>query len=134
VTAVVSLAGMPHQDPSRCQPERPVSVLHVHGTADDIIPYQGAANGRTFPSAEETVARWRGYDGCGESASTLAAPLDLDSAVPGAETTVTAYVDGCRDGSRVALWTIQGGGHVPDLTPAFTPAIVDFLYAAPRGR
>jgi len=134
VAAVASLAGMPHQDRSLCQPEHPVSVLHIHGTADDVIPYQGADNWREFPSAEETVARWRDLNGCGEPADTSAAPLDLDSEVPGAETTVVAYRDGCRDGSQVALWTIQDGDHVPGLTPAFAPAVVDFLYAAAPAR
>lgn len=128
ITAIVSLAGMPPHDPSRCAPERPVSVLQIHGTDDDTIPYDGGANGSNpFPSVSTTLQRWRDLDGCTGEGTTLE-PLDLDSGLSGSETTVTTY-DGCRDGARVELWAIDGGGHVPGFGAGFAPAVVDFLYA-----
>ena len=30
-------------------------------------------------------------------------------------------------GSEVALWKVVDGGHVPDVTPDFTKAVVDWL-------
>jgi polyhydroxybutyrate depolymerase len=129
LTAIVSLAGAATDDPSQCTPERPVSVLQIHGTSDTTIPFDGGANaGRPFPSVETTLAMWRERNGCTDESET-AEPLDLDSGVDGAETTVTSYAAGCGEGSRVELWSIADGGHVPPLTEDFAPAVVDFLYA-----
>jgi polyhydroxybutyrate depolymerase len=129
VTAIVSLAGAAPDDEAQCTPERPVSVLQIHGTGDSTIPYDGGANaGNPFPSAETTVAMWRRLDGCTDPEGDTVPPQDFDSAVPGPETTVTTYADGCGDGTRVALWSMADSRHVPALTAGFTPALVDFLY------
>ena len=130
ITAIASLAGVLWADPSRCRPSRPVSVLQIHGTADEIVDYRGGvfSGGRAYPGAEETVAQWRALNGCSEAADTSTPPLDLDDAVREAETVVTVYADGCRDGSRVALWSMEGSYHVPRLNDAFAPAVLDFLF------
>jgi polyhydroxybutyrate depolymerase len=130
VTAVVSLAGAATADPAQCQPARPVSVLQIHGTSDRTIRYEGSAiGGRRYPSAEGTVALWRGLDGCADRADRSGPRLDLDSRLTGPETTVTAWHDGCRGGARAELWSIEEGGHIPELTPAFATGVADFLLA-----
>jgi polyhydroxybutyrate depolymerase len=129
ITAIVSLAGAANNDASQCAPERPVSVLQIHGTADGVIPFDGGANfGRPFPSVDTMLATWRDLNGCTDEADTSPS-LDLDSGLPGPETTVTTYATGCGDASRVELWSIEDGSHVPPLTADFAPAVVDFLYA-----
>jgi polyhydroxybutyrate depolymerase len=135
ITAIVSLAGAAADDPARCTPARPVSVLQIHGTADQTISFGGGTNeGQPYPSVTETLGLWRHLDGCSDLASTAAPPIDVDANLPGPETTVTTYLTGCRDGTRVVLWSIADGGHVPALTATFTPAVIDFLLArvAPR--
>ena len=128
ITAIVSLAGSATNDAAQCKPARPVSILQIHGTADRTIAYQGGANlGRSYPSVDTTLASWRRLDDCGDRAEATAAPIDLDATLPGDETTVTAY--GCRDASRVELWSIKDGGHIPALTAGFAPAVIDFLFA-----
>jgi polyhydroxybutyrate depolymerase len=131
ITAIASLAGIVWQDPSRCNPSRPVSVLQIHGTADATVNYNGGSfgGGNGYPGAEETVQQWREHNGCTGVADTTAPPLDLDTSLSGAETVVTRYADGCGDGSRVELWSIEGGGHVPAISAAFTPAVLDFFYS-----
>jgi polyhydroxybutyrate depolymerase len=131
IKAIVSLAGSMTTEPAQCAPERPVDILQIHGTADDSIAYDGGRNGpNPYPSVATTLANWRRIDGCGDAPDApAAAPLDLDAGLPGAETTVTRYSTGCRDGTRVELWTIPGGGHIPDLTDKFVPSLVDFLLA-----
>ncbi|MBB5868473.1 polyhydroxybutyrate depolymerase [Allocatelliglobosispora scoriae] len=130
ITAIASLAGMATDDPGQCRPERPVSILHIHGTADQTIKYGGGTNvGDPYPSVDTTVSGWRRRDGCDDRPETSAAPLDLDSDRPGPETAVTVYAAGCRDGTRVAVWSIEDGGHMPRLTASFTPAVLDFLLA-----
>ena len=127
ITAVVSLAGMATNDPAECAPSRPVTVLHIHGTGDETIFYDGSTTGiQRYPSARATVDLWRRLDGCAEQPTT-SAPMDLEARLMGAETVVTTYQTGCRDGTRVALWAITNGVHVPALSDNFTPAILDFL-------
>jgi polyhydroxybutyrate depolymerase len=125
VTAVVSLAGAMTADAAACSPSRGVSVLQIHGTADQVIGFDGGANGPYgYPGAAESVAAWARLDGCTDQPET-AGPLDLAVEPAGPETAVAAYT--CGDGSRVELWTIDGGGHVPAPTDGFTPAVLDFL-------
>jgi polyhydroxybutyrate depolymerase len=134
ITAVAALAGAATNDPASCQPARPVSVLLIHGTADDTIRYDGDTVGeRGYPSAEGTAALWRERDGCTGPADRAAPPLDLDSSVEGAETSVATWAEGCRDGSAVGLWSIVDGSHVPPLSERFAPAVAEWLlgHAAP---
>jgi polyhydroxybutyrate depolymerase len=129
ITAIVSLAGVMPSDTSGCHPSRPVSVLHIHGTADNTIAYAGGRNvGHPYPSAQATVADWLRLDGCTDTADTSRPPWDISVDQPGPETTVTAYTAGCAGGSRVELWTIKNGTHVPALSAQFAPAVVNFLY------
>jgi polyhydroxybutyrate depolymerase len=130
ITAVVSLGGAMWNDPAKCAPARPVSVLEIHGSADETIRYTGGSvGGGSFPGAEQTVADWRHLDGCADRPDTPGPALDLDSGLPGAETTEQVYRSGCRGGTTVHLWTIKDGRHVPALTANFAPAVVDFLLA-----
>ncbi|PWU48681.1 hypothetical protein DLJ47_27830 [Micromonospora sp. S4605] len=132
ITAIVSLAGAVDNDTSLCTPQRAVSVLQIHGTADPTIRFDGGVNGgHPYPSVDTTLATWRRINGCSPQADTSAPPLDLEPRLPGAETGVTIYSVGCRDATRVVLWDIRGGGHTPTFSTNFGPAVIDFLYAGP---
>jgi polyhydroxybutyrate depolymerase len=128
IAAIASLAGAVWNDPSRCTPSRPVSVLQIHGTSDTTIRYAGGTAAAIYPGAEQTFATWRSLDGCAAAVTTTAHALDLDSSLPGAETDILA-AQGCRDGVQVQLWRMAGGVHVPTLSASFTPAVLDFLFA-----
>jgi polyhydroxybutyrate depolymerase len=131
IAAIASLAGAMWEDPSKCKPTAPVSVLEIHGTGDVVIPYNGSAiAGMMFPSAPIAVADWVGFDGCSTTRDTTAPPLDL--LAPGDETTVTKYATGCKPGGHAELWTLTGSGHVPDLSNAFGPDVIEFLYEHPK--
>ena len=58
--------------------------------------------------------------------------MDLDSGIAGAETSVTRYATGCAPGGHAELWTINGGSHLPSLSAAFAPDLIDFLFAHPK--
>jgi polyhydroxybutyrate depolymerase len=132
VTALVSLAGAMWEDVSKCTPSAPVSTLEIHGTADTTIAYDGGAiSGHTYPSVPTTVSDWVTFDGCSATLDTTAPPLDLDAVLPGDETTVTRY-GACAAGGHAELWTITGGAHIPTLSTAFTPDLIQFLYDHPR--
>lgn len=132
LAAIVSLAGMTWNDATRCQPHSAVSVLQVHGDADDIIHYTGglfAPNHdlAVYPSASDTVAQWAQLNHCTGPRAATGMPLDIDIGLPGSETTVERYA-GCPQGA-VELWTIAGGGHTPRLAPAWPALIYGFLAA-----
>ena len=132
ITAIAALNGAMWSDPSKCRPSRPVSVLSIRGTADSTIVFDGGAiAGHAYPSTETTLADWISLDGCRPTADTTAAPLDLDVALAGAETTIGRY-GGCRSGSTVEAWTMASGTHVPAFGPTFVPAVLDFLLAQSR--
>ncbi len=132
VAAIASLAGAMDVD-GACDPTEPVSVVQVHGDADDTIFYGGGRiDGRSYTSAAATVDRWRNADGC-SGAALPGAPLDADASVPGADLSPITW-SGCRGGAEVALWRITGANHVPALTPAFSAALVDWLEAHHRER
>jgi polyhydroxybutyrate depolymerase len=132
VAAMASLAGAMDAD-AECVPAEPVSVLQIHGKADDTILYDGGAiNGKSYTSAAETLALWRRADGC-PADSRLGLPLDADANVAGDDLAPTLWVN-CRGGTEVALWTIAQGSHIPALTPAFTAALFDWFEAHQRAR
>lgn len=129
VRAIVSLAGMVTSKPDNCKPARGITVVQIHGTEDETISYEGGFNGgQPYPSAVDTVAFWRKQNGCGEQAEASVAPRDLERSIDGAETEVTSYRTGCRDGSRVELWAMKEARHVPALSDNFGAAVMDFLY------
>ena len=85
-----------------CPAPAPLSVIHIHGTADKNIPYQGGEGDGVAhidgPPVPSLNARWRGIDHC-------AAPA---TKITGVVTTSTAA---CPDGRTVELITIAGAGH-----------------------
>ncbi len=108
IAAIGSLAGSSSDDPSWCVPSEPVSVLQIHGDADDTILYEGEAG---YASATDITARWAEYAGCA-TPPVAAGALDFDSSLDGAETEVLGYA-GCAGDVAVELWTIRGGAHLP---------------------
>jgi polyhydroxybutyrate depolymerase len=90
-------------------PDR-VSLIHIHGTADKTVPYDGGpgrldngGRGRRpvdidGPPVPELLDRWRRIDGCGAPDVTTEGP-------------VTTSVAGCPEGRAVELVTIAGAGH-----------------------
>jgi polyhydroxybutyrate depolymerase len=127
VAAIVTLAGMQWKDQAHCQAGSPVSVLHVHGRNDETIKYDGGYTpAAAYPGAVETVGDWAAHDGCSGELATTGRKRDLDRTVAGDETGEQAY-SGCPAGVGIALWTIEGGGHVPAFTDDWAGAIWAFM-------
>ena len=135
LAAIASLAGATFFDPLDCNPSEPVHTLQIHGTADATINYQGGvipANLVSYPGAVATVETWAGYNGCAIMGEPIQPDLDLDSGLAGAETMVTRYATNCMPGGSSALWTIEGGGHLPQVSQSFGPLLIDYLLAHPK--
>jgi polyhydroxybutyrate depolymerase len=87
-----------------CEPSAPVSLIHVHGTADQNLPIIGGRGedslaGVDFAPPIDGIATVAAADGCGEPTS----------ATDGDITTTTWT--GCRDDSSVWFVKIEGASH-----------------------
>lgn len=100
-----------------CNPSRPVSIIHFHGTADELAPFAGgkgkgtpgnpAAFRPTFFSVEHSVSSWVKANGCRSEPKVDELP---DRAQDGMRVTKRTWSGG-REGSTVVLVEIAGGGH-----------------------
>ena len=105
IMGVGSVAGAVRTE---CQPTRPVSVVEVHGTEDQLVPYDGgqpsaveAQGAPAYTSTPAMMQRWAELNGCPSPAPPASAgPVTTDS------------WSGCRNGSAVRLVTVRGGGHI----------------------
>ncbi|GAA4207789.1 alpha/beta hydrolase family esterase [Actinocatenispora rupis] len=97
-------------------PECAVSALLIHGTADRVSPIEGGWSRHRGPHGElrgrtlslgATADRWRAIDRC---------PPGPGDTVETAESRRTT-VSGGYGGTRVAAWTVLGGGHTWPGTP-----------------
>ena len=81
--------------------------------------------GRRLPKPENPFIITRRSD-------TSAAPLDLDTSIAGAETTVERWT-GCKTGGAAELWTIHGGSHIPVFNqPAWPDAMWRWFSSHPK--
>ena len=117
IAAVAAVA--PPAIPEGCKPSRPVPVMHIHGTADPCVPYDGGPGGKCIrdsnlfetPGALAMSDAWRTMYACA------------------AEPTVT-YARGnatcqnyspCLGVAQFTLCTIEGGGHTWPDGPQYLP-------------
>lgn len=131
VTAIAGLAGHAASAGAACAPSRPVSVLHLHGTADAVVPYEsGTFNGVSSPGAVDSVAQWAARNGC-TGAPMAAGRKSLVTGAPDDDTAVTV-TGGCPAGGAAELWTIEGGSHIPNPSDTFASELMGWLAAHPR--
>ena len=122
------VSGALYAEPGGCRPSRPVPVLAIHGTEDVVVPYGGRTPTvewpLTMPPMPTWLAGWATRDGCpGDPAVFLDTPA------------ATGFRwSGCRDGSEVVHYRINGGGHQAPRTIAgrpFAQVVRDFFTAHP---
>jgi polyhydroxybutyrate depolymerase len=103
-----------------CRSPHATSVMHIHGTADRLVPYNGgqgvgAING---PSAPDLNAFWRNADQCAAPVATIDGPVTRSAAE-------------CAQGRSVVLISIDGGGHAD--WPSFATSTLWQFFAAHSG-
>ncbi|MCB9612961.1 MAG: alpha/beta fold hydrolase [Sandaracinus sp.] len=126
--AIITLAGTTFSDESRCTPSRPMSLLHIHGTADETIAYPGGAiSGITYPGAVETAARLGARAGC-DTEPTEGERFDFASDAVSQET----IHGNCDEGYDVRLWTLEDGTHIPGWGSGSMDRALDWLLAQSR--
>lgn len=105
IDRIAVLAGATFKDEADCLGNDPVSVWHVHGTADDTVLYESDA---AHAGAAETVGRWAEKAGC-DPTPTVLEPRDYLKTEDGAETTGQQW-NGCGE-VDIQLWTAAAGDH-----------------------
>jgi len=104
IAAIAPVEGAQNLD---CNPSERVSVIVFHGTADRLVPFNGGSTPfqigpkRNDSPVNDAVGFWVKRDGC--------ASAPERGQVAEARTTLYAK---CEDGTRVALYAIEGGRHM----------------------
>lgn len=99
-----------------CTPKTPPALMHVHGTDDAVLPYDGwlFASGREV-SVPEVMDHWRTLHGCTSQEGQMLENLDPDD---GSRVGEMTWTNCTRDGT-VRRYKVIGGGHdVPDIDAA----------------
>lgn len=122
IRAIASFAGVGFLDPTKCQTAHPVSILHLHGTEDDTIKFEGTDK---YPSAIRTVENWLLRNQCDVGFRSVERE-NLAHFPVGRETHLISW--SCREGSRVAFWKMVGAEHSPLLTEKFTTHTLEWLF------
>jgi polyhydroxybutyrate depolymerase len=97
-----------------CTPSRPVSVIQVHGTADECWTYEASSRAcadhdpRPKIGVVESTQGWVERLECDPTPAASRLPDDVDD---GTVTDVATYT-GCSGGVQVQLLSVVGGGHV----------------------
>lgn len=104
--AIGTVAGsMTNTTAENFNPSFPTSVLHIHGTADGIVPYNGGA--ATGASVDEVMSLWKSYLSCDASPELIEMPNPnlLDLSYP------EKYVYQNCFGASLEHIKVVGGGH-----------------------
>jgi polyhydroxybutyrate depolymerase len=102
-----------------CAPAQPVSIMHIHGAADQNLPIDGGVGpksqaGVDFPPPREGFATLATADGCPTPTATVEGDVTTASSSP------------CEAGAATVFVTIEGAAHPwPGGTPGSSPNIGD---------
>jgi polyhydroxybutyrate depolymerase len=108
-SAITAVAGCLVDPPPR--DATPTSVIHFHGTADEFAPYAGGIGRQSLTrtpmaSVAATIQAWVRINGC-QSPPSQTTIYGKKSDEP----VICDAYQGGRDGTRVVLYKIPGGGH-----------------------
>lgn len=108
---------------SPCEPQEAVSVMHVHGAKDAVVPFEGGGSAIQFPAVAESLATWTKLDGCnGEK------QVEKDGVLEH-----TTFGE-CKPGISVELYIVDGTSHSwpsPYIAP-ISQIIWEFFAAHPK--
>lgn len=105
ISAAASVTGVISEGTALdCDPQRRIPILHIHGTHDRTVPYDGTFG---WYGVKETANHWAGLFGCVPSDITNMEDMDQTD---GSTVSRITYSDSAgRD--MVTLYVVSGGGH-----------------------
>jgi polyhydroxybutyrate depolymerase len=103
--AIAPVAGtMVVEDPKITHP---MPVLHIHGTKDALVPFEGSKNrGFRFPPVEASLKPWIAVDQCDPTPVVTELPTKRDK-----RRVVRKAWSDCKTDAEVILYVVEGGGH-----------------------
>jgi polyhydroxybutyrate depolymerase len=107
IRAIASVTGsMVEGEAQNCMPDASIPVMQIHGTADDVVLYNGTA----FVSIpiEQLVSKWVDINQCVMDGDTIPVP---DIAPNDGTTSERIEYNDCDGESRVVFYKVTGGGH-----------------------
>jgi len=107
LAAVASVTGtMVFQQLPNCNPDNPVSVLHIHGTDDKTVNYNGSSRS---VGVSEVISTWVNNNNCQIDGVTEISLPDIDQTD---NSTVSKFeYNTCSLTTDVHLYKVTGGGH-----------------------
>ena len=87
-----------------CQPSRNIPVMHIHGTNDFVVFYNGGFGNK---SVAQVLELWRGFSNCPANAVIV----DLPDLVAEGSTVQTHTWAPCDDSVEVVHYKVINGGH-----------------------
>jgi polyhydroxybutyrate depolymerase len=127
IAAIASVAGA--LVANICKPNRPISVLEIHGTQDGFVPYAGGYSAHfsiSFPSTLSVMTHWSSLDGCAASPTVAQSGNTTTSTWGGCRQGATVVLDAVND---IFLWFGCDGCNPGD--PNATALVWDFFSHAP---
>jgi len=108
ITAIASVTGaMTTVAVANCNPQRPVPVMQIHGTADAVVAYGG--DGQFTLAAADAIGYWVEHNGC-EIADRMTIPVEDIDQMDNSTASLELYPT-CNEGTEVHFYTIQNGAH-----------------------
>lgn len=107
ITAIASVTGsMTPQTYSQCNPQRPVPILQIHGTDDQVVPYLGAMG--WSESINNVLLYWINHNNCDPFATVE--PLPDINPSDGITVERKTWLNG-NDAVETEHLKVYGGGH-----------------------
>ncbi len=118
IAAIASVTGgMSASSLDECLPLRPVPILEIHGTADEVVPYWGVDN--LPPTVPDVVGFWVNINQC-NTAEVIEENLPDINTEDNSTVTLQQY-NTCNQETSVVFYTINNGGHTwPGAFPVLT--------------
>ncbi len=110
IAAIASVTGamLPIQA-DNCNPERPIPVMQIHGTADAVVPFAYPANsGGIGEGIGDVVSYWANNNACEAVPDTMA--IEDINTLDNSTAQLITWSD-CAMGAEVQFYIIQDGGH-----------------------
>lgn len=105
IAAIAPVAGtMTDGSYNACLPQRAVPVLHIHGTSDFVVNYNGGFGNK---SVEQVLDYWIDFNAC----PALPVTEMLPDTYPDGSTVQKQTWSPCDDTTRVVLLKVINGGH-----------------------
>jgi len=122
----VSVAGTTFLNPTKCKKDAPLSMLHIHGTVDNIVRYNGAKG--MYPGAKETLYRWVERNNCKGEAKEQENKVFYYKPYKKHFLTKEENWQKCDKKTKVSLWTVENMSHMMRVNGPYLEKILDFFF------